>query len=64
MQLTEDERSLLVAIRDSDFHFGNPPVDSRIWVDGLPGWSHTRKFSSTMFSLVEKRLVGTNYVSC
>jgi hypothetical protein len=62
--ITKGERSLLAAIRDSEFHDGNDPVGNYVWVDYLDGWSDTRKFPGTMASLAKKGLVKTNGETC
>jgi hypothetical protein len=62
--ITVNERSLLIAIRDSDFQDGNDPVDNYVWVDCLDGWSDTRKFPGTMSSLVKKGLAKSDGDAC
>jgi hypothetical protein len=62
--LTDGERSLLKAIRDSEYHDGRDPVDSYVWVDCLDDWSNTRRLPGTMASLVKKGLARTNGESC
>lgn len=62
--ITDGERSLLIAIRDSEYHDGSDPVDDPVWVDCLWGWSDTTKFPGTMASLVKKGLVKTNGETC
>lgn len=64
MTITENERSLLIAMRDNDFQDGEHPVNKRIWVDCIQGWSDERKFPGTMASLVNKGLATTDGETC
>lgn len=62
--MTENERSLLIAIINSDFHDGQEPVGDYVWVDCLDGWSDTKKFPGTMSSLVKKGFAKTDGEAC
>ena len=62
--ITEGEKSLLTAIRDSEYHDGRDPVDDDVWVDCLDGWSGSRNFPGTMASLVKKGLAATTGEVC
>ena len=62
--LTTNEKELLIAIRDNEFHDGNHPVDNPIWVDCIDGWSGERKFPGTMAALVKRGFARTDGTSC
>lgn len=64
MNITENERALLIAIRDSEYNDGLSPVENDVWVNCLWGLSGTRKFPGTMASLVKKGLAKTNGECC
>jgi hypothetical protein len=64
--ITNLERKLLTAIRDSDFNYGCNPVDNPVWVDCImcdAGMSN-KTGSGVMSSLVKKGLVKTNGECC
>lgn len=62
--LTSNERELLIAIRDNEFHDGNHPVNEYVWVDCIWGWEGTSKYAGTMASLVKKQLAKTDGECC
>lgn len=64
MQVTENERALLIAIRDNEFHDGDDPIDSPVWVNCIWGWEGTRKYAGTMASLTKKGLARTDGECC
>lgn len=64
MKITDNERSLLTAIRDSEYHDGRDPVDDPVWVNTLHGWSGTTKFPGTMASVLKKGLARTDGETC
>ncbi len=64
---TDNERALLVAIRDNDFQDGEANAGRpghMIWVDCIDGWSGKTKFGGTMASLTAKGLVVTDGECC
>lgn len=63
MILTEGERALLTAIRDSEFHDGRPPVDDAVWVDCTSG-RLGKSARGYMASCVKKGLAWTDGEVC
>lgn len=62
--LTENERALLIAIRNNEFQDGMNPVNNPIWVDCVWGWEGSTKYPGTMASLVKKGLAKTDGETC
>jgi hypothetical protein len=66
--LTENERALLIAIRDNEFQDGDAgrasTIDNPIWIDCISDWSDEKKFGGVMASLSKKGLAKTDGECC
>lgn len=62
--ITENEKELLIAIRDNEFHDGNHPVENWVWVDCIHGFADKKKFGGTMASICKKGLAKTDGECC
>ena len=60
--ITTNERNLLTAIRDSEYHDGRNPVDSPTWVDCVI--FDSRAHAGTMSSLSKKDLAYSDGETC
>jgi hypothetical protein len=62
--ITENERNLLIAIRDSEYQDASNPVNNPVWVNCIWGWADTKKYPGTMASLAKKGLAKTDGECC
>lgn len=59
MTITNNEREVLKAIVDSEFHDGHDPVGNWVWSFSANPWNDTadsRKFAGVLVSLIKKGL--------
>jgi hypothetical protein len=62
--ITDNERSLLVAIRDNEFQDGRNPVNNPVWVNCIYEWDGKPAYGGVMASLVKKGLAETDGETC
>lgn len=56
-KLTKNEKTLLFAIKNSEFHDGQNPLNNAVWTDCVcECFNNTKTASGTMSSLVKKGL--------
>lgn len=68
MTITENERKLMIAIRDSEYQEYDPDDPEsgkdRVWVDCMWGFEGKKKFGGVMASLSVKGFAGTDGETC